>query len=72
MHLSLKILNPTPTKNILLKFQNFYIYIYIYIFTNGPSIESLLHPTFIFLFFFRVAIYIYVFVLEEYTCCIDS
>ena len=37
-------LNPTPTKNLLSKFQ------IIYIFTNGLSIESLLH----FFFFFEL------------------
>ena len=47
MHLSFKNLNPTPTKNLLSKFQNLYIY------ANGLclSIESLLHLMFLFFFF---------------------
>ena len=65
MHLSFKNLNPTPTKNLLSKFQN------LYIFTNHLSIESLLHLTFLF-FVFQVATYAYLFVLEGFTCCIDS
>ena len=48
MHLNFINLNFIPTKNILSKFHNLYIYIYIYMFTNGLSIESLLHPTFLF------------------------
>ena len=67
MHLNFRNLNFIPTKNILSKFHN--LYIYIYMFTNGLSIESLLHPTFL---FFWVATYAYVFVLEWYTCYIDS
>ena len=70
MYLSFKILIPTPTKNLLLKFQN------LYILTNDFSIESILHTTFLFiyylLFFFLVVTYAYVFVLGGYTCCIDS
>ena len=65
MHLSFRNLNPTPTKNLLAKFQN------LYIFTNNLSIESLLHLTFLF-FVFQVATYAYLFVLEGFTCCIDS
>ena len=65
MHLSFKNLNPTPTKNLLSKFQN------LYIFTNDLSIESLLQLTFLF-FVFQVATYAYLFVLEGFTCCIDS
>ena len=65
MHLSFKNLNPTPTKNLLSKFQN------LYIFTNDLSIESLLHLIFLY-FFFQVATYAYLFVLEGFTCCIDS
>ena len=61
MHLNFRNLNFIPTKNILSKFHNLYIYIYIYMFTNGLSIESLLHPTFL---IFQVATYAYVFVLE--------
>ena len=53
MHLSFKNLNPTTTKNLLSNFQK------LYIFTNGLSIESLLHPMFLFILFlfFRVATY---------------
>ena len=46
MHLNFRNLNFIPTKNLLSKFHN--LYIYIYMFTNGLSIESLLHPTFLF------------------------
>ena len=45
MHLSFRNLKFTPTKILLSKSQN---YIYIYIFTNGFSIESFLHPKFVF------------------------
>ena len=62
MHLSFRDLNPTPTKNLLSKFQKLYIFI------NGLSIESLATHAF---FFFQVETS-YVFVLEGYTCCIDS
>ena len=47
MHLSFRNLNPTPTKNLLAKFQN------LYIFTNNLSIESLLHHTFLFIKYFN-------------------
>ena len=40
-------------------------------FTSGLSIESLLHPIFLFVclfFFFQVTTYAFVFVLDRYTC----
>ena len=41
-------------------------------FTSGLSIESLLHPIFLFVclffFFFKVTTYAFVFVLDRYTC----
>ena len=65
-HLSFRNLNPNPTKNLSSNFQN------LYIFTNGLSIESLLHPMFLFIIFFKLQFITYVFVFEGYTCCIDS
>ena len=50
MHLSFKILNFIPTKNLLSKFQN------LNVFANGLSIKSLLHPhvvVVVFFFFFE-------------------
>ena len=54
MHLNFRNLNFTPTKILLSKSQKLYIYIYIYIFINGLSIESFLHPKFLFYFLFFV------------------
>ena len=48
MHLSFRNLNFTPTKILLTKSQK------LYIFTNGLSIESFLHPMFLFYFLFFV------------------